>query len=56
MNVKITVMGLAVCPHCIGHIPAMAKKTNLNSIIIHKQASGKSLYWKPGMRSLKKVE
>lgn len=52
----MTVEGEAVCGYCKGDIAAMAEKAGLNSLTIHELATGKTLYWKPGWRSLKEVK
>ena len=52
-DMTITVKGEPVCGYCTGDIPAMAKEANLKSLTIIEEATGETLYWKPGMRSLK---
>ena len=47
------VSGKAVCGFCRGDVAAMAEKAGLKSLKIEEKETGKILYWKPGMRSLK---
>ncbi|EQA4286854.1 cytidine deaminase-like fold-containing protein [Cronobacter dublinensis] len=42
-----------VCGYCRGDIAAMADKAGLKSLTVYEQRTGKTLYWDPGMKSLK---
>jgi hypothetical protein len=52
-NVVLRVTGMRVCDYCRGDIPAAAKAAGLRSLTVIEEASGRQLYWQPGMRSLK---
>lgn len=49
----MTVKGEPVCGYCTGDIAAAAKQAELNSLTIYEDVTGNTLYWQPGMRSLK---
>ncbi|MGF7408160.1 hemagglutinin repeat-containing protein [Providencia alcalifaciens] len=51
MNMKVTKE--AVCGYCRGDIAAMADKAGLKSLTVYEESTGKTLYWNPGMKSLK---
>ena len=51
MNMKVTKE--PVCGYCRGDITAMADKAGLKSLTIYEESTGKTLYWNPGMKSLK---
>ena len=53
-DMTLTVTGKAVCGHCIGDVAAMAKQSGLNSLTVIEEATGNTLFWEPGMRSLKR--
>ena len=55
-DMKLVVEGKPVCGHCLGDIPAMAEKAGLKSLTVVEEATGKTLQWKPGMRTLKAAE
>lgn len=42
-----------MCGYCRGDIAAAAEKAGLKSLEINEIATGKTLYWRPGMRSIK---
>lgn len=42
-----------VCGYCRGDIAAMADKAGLKSLTVYEESTGKTLYWAPGMKSLK---
>ncbi|MBS9430884.1 hypothetical protein EAE93_23645 [Photorhabdus akhurstii] len=42
-----------VCGYCRGDIAAMADKAGLKSLTIYEENTGKTLYWAPGMKSIK---
>ncbi|TFY89952.1 hypothetical protein DYL61_21320 [Pseudomonas nabeulensis] len=46
----------AVCGCCRGDIAATAEKAGLKSLEISGVATRKTLYWKPGMRSIKEMD
>lgn len=52
-SMELTVTGKAVCGYCRGDIAAMAEKSGLKSLTVTEAATGKTLYWQPGMRALK---
>lgn len=52
----LKVEGQAVCGYCRGDIAAAAEKSGLKSLEINEVATGKTLYWKPGMRSIKELD
>jgi filamentous hemagglutinin len=45
-----------VCGYCRGDVAAMAEKAGLMSLAVYEEATGNTLYWKSGMKSLKKVK
>jgi filamentous hemagglutinin len=51
----LKVEGQAVCGYCRGDIAAAAEKAGLKSLEINEIATGKRLYWRPGMRSVKEL-
>lgn len=51
MNMKVTKE--PVCGYCRGDIAAMADKAGLKSLTVYEESTGKTLYWNPGMKSLK---
>ena len=51
MNMKVTKE--PVCGYCRGDIAAMADKASLKSLTVYEESTGKTLYWNPGMKSLK---
>ncbi|WP_419200979.1 hypothetical protein [Pseudomonas putida] len=53
---ELTVSGKAVCGYCRGDIAAMAEKAGLTSLIVKEAATGKNLYWQPGMRALREKD
>ncbi|WP_264753997.1 hypothetical protein [Marinobacter sp. ANT_B65] len=55
-DMTLTVTGKAVCGFCRGDVAAMAKKAKLKSLTVYEEATGNILYWKPGMKSLKKAK
>jgi len=55
-DMTIVVTGREVCGFCNGDIPAMAKSCGLKSLKIIERKSGKTLLWKPGVKTLKKGE
>ena len=55
-DMKMTVTGKAVCGYCRGDVAAMAEKAGLKSLTIKEAATGDTLFWESGMRSLKKVK
>ncbi len=55
-DMTLTVEGKAVCDYCKGDIAAAAEKAGLKSLTVKENATGKTLYWKPGMKSLKEAE
>ncbi|MCP2052741.1 UNVERIFIED_ORG: hypothetical protein J3D59_002601 [Pseudomonas fluorescens] len=52
----LKVEGQAVCGYCRGDIAAAAEKAGLKSLEINEVATGKTLYWRPGMRSIKELD
>ncbi|EQA3420687.1 cytidine deaminase-like fold-containing protein, partial [Cronobacter dublinensis] len=42
-----------VCGYCRGDIAAMADKAGLKSLTVYEERTRKTLYWDPGMKSLK---
>ena len=52
-DMTMTVKGEPVCGYCTGDIAAAAKQAELNSLTIYEDVTGNTLYWQPGMRSLK---
>ncbi len=42
-----------ICGYCRGDIAAMADKAGLKSLTIYEENTGKTLYWTPGMKSIK---
>ncbi|MGE6633057.1 cytidine deaminase-like fold-containing protein [Ectopseudomonas khazarica] len=40
-------------PFFRGDIAAMAEKSGLTSLTVKEVATGKTLYWQPGMRALR---
>jgi uncharacterized Zn-binding protein involved in type VI secretion len=52
-DMKMTVTGEPVCGYCRGDVAAMAKASGLKSLTVYEQATGKTLYWEQGMKSLK---
>ncbi|MGX9056316.1 cytidine deaminase-like fold-containing protein, partial [Pseudomonas aeruginosa] len=55
-DMALKVEGKAVCSYCRGDIAAAAEKTGLNSLQINEVTTGRTLYWKPGMRFLMELE
>ncbi|WP_421552932.1 cytidine deaminase-like fold-containing protein [Pseudomonas yamanorum] len=53
---SLKVEGQAVCGYCRGDIAAAAEKAGLKSLEINEVATGKTLYWRPGMRSIKELD
>lgn len=53
---KLVVKGKAVCGFCRGDVAAMANKADLKSLEVYEEATGNTLYWQPGMKSLKKAK
>jgi filamentous hemagglutinin len=53
VNMVLTVTGKPVCGFCRGDIAAMADKAGLNSLTVIEEATGNTLSWGPGMKSLK---
>ncbi|MGE1091465.1 cytidine deaminase-like fold-containing protein [Pseudomonas zeae] len=53
---ELRVSGKAVCGFCRGDIAAMANESGLSSLTIKELATGKTLYWRPGMKSVKEVK
>ncbi len=51
MNMRVTKE--PVCGYCRGDIAAMADKAGLKSLTVYEESTGKTLYWNPGMKSLK---
>jgi filamentous hemagglutinin len=54
-DMTLKVEGKAVCTYCRGDIAAAAEKAGLHSLQINEAATGKTLYWRPGMRSLREL-
>jgi filamentous hemagglutinin len=52
-DMTMTVTGEAVCGYCVGDIAQAAEKAGLKSLTIFEEATGKTLYWMPGMKSLR---
>ena len=52
-DMTLTVNGQAVCGYCRGDVAAMAEASGLRSLTVIEQATGNTLYWNPGMRTLK---
>jgi filamentous hemagglutinin len=52
----IEVTGEPVCGYCRGDIAAAADKAGLKSLEINEVATGKTLYWRPGMRSIRELD
>ncbi|VVN47857.1 hypothetical protein PS655_06019 [Pseudomonas fluorescens] len=55
-SMELRVSGKAVCGFCRGDIAAMANESGLSSLTIKELATGKTLYWRPGMKSVKEVK
>lgn len=55
-DISMTVTGKAVCGYCRGDIAAVAEKAGVKSLTIYEQKTGKTLYWKTGMRTLRERE
>ncbi|WP_369600259.1 hypothetical protein AAIA72_10425 [Hahella sp. SMD15-11] len=55
-DMTLTVTGKAVCGFCRGDLAAMAERAELKSLTVYEEATGNTLYWQPGMKSLKKVK
>ncbi|MFV3383687.1 hypothetical protein, partial [Pseudomonas sp. NY15354] len=55
-SMELTVSGKAVCGYCRGDIAAMAEKSGLTSLTVKEAATGKTLYWQPGMRALREQD
>ncbi|WP_100153560.1 cytidine deaminase-like fold-containing protein [Snodgrassella alvi] len=55
-DMSMTVTGKAVCGYCRGDIAAVAEKAGVKSLTIYEQKTGKTLYWKTGMRTLRERE
>ncbi|MEQ5833823.1 hypothetical protein [Marinobacter sp. NFXS9] len=55
-DMTLTVTGKAVCGFCRGDIAAMAKQAELKSLTVYEEATGNTLYWQPGMKSVKKAK
>ncbi|MDQ9111099.1 cytidine deaminase-like fold-containing protein, partial [Pseudomonas aeruginosa] len=55
-DMALKVEGKAVCSYCRGDIAAAVEKAGLNSLQINEVTTGRTLYWKPGMRSLRELE
>jgi filamentous hemagglutinin len=53
-DMTLNVTGKAVCGYCRGDVAAMAEKAGLQSLTVYEEATGNTLYWQPGMKSLKK--
>ena len=53
-DMTLTVTGKAVCGFCRGDVAAMAHEAGLKSLTVREQATGNTLYWQPGMKSLKR--
>ncbi|MGE6473266.1 cytidine deaminase-like fold-containing protein [Serratia proteamaculans] len=51
----LKVEGQAVFGYCRGDIAAAAEKLGLRSLEINEVATDKTLYWRPGMRSVKEL-
>lgn len=51
MTLKVT--GQSVCGFCRGDVAAMAEKSGLNSLTVIEEATGKTMNWVPGNRSIK---
>ncbi len=54
-NVTLSVVGEKVCRHCRRHLPLMAKKIGLESMVVIDKAAGIVYSWHPGMTQLKFV-
>jgi tRNA(Arg) A34 adenosine deaminase TadA len=52
-DMSMVVTGQPVCGFCIGDIAAMANRAELKSLTILEEVTGNTLFWKPGMKSLK---
>ncbi|BEO61577.1 hypothetical protein SMQE30_20000 [Serratia marcescens] len=52
-EMTMTVSKEPVCGFCRGDVAAMAEKSGLKSLTIYEEQTGKTLYWQPGMKSLK---
>jgi len=55
-NMSLKVTGKAVCGYCRGDVAAMAKQADLKSLTVFEEATGNTLYWEQGMKSLKKAK
>ncbi|PSF05912.1 hypothetical protein C7H09_12430 [Marinobacter fuscus] len=55
-DMTLTVTGKAVCGFCRGDVAAMAKQAELKSLTVYEEATGNTLYWRQGMKSLKKAK
>ncbi|WP_390517434.1 hypothetical protein [Halioxenophilus aromaticivorans] len=55
-DMTLTVTGKAVCGFCRGDVAAMAKQAELKSLVVYEEATGNTLYWQQGMKSLKKAK
>ena len=54
-SMNLLVEGKAVCGYCRGDVAKMAEKAGLESLTVEEAATGKTLYWERGMRSLKEA-
>ncbi|MGE8045417.1 cytidine deaminase-like fold-containing protein [Pseudomonas monteilii] len=45
----------AVCGYCRGDIAVGAEKAGLKYLEVNEVVTGKTLYWKPGMRSIREL-
>jgi len=55
-DMTLTVIGKAVCGFCRGDVAAIAKQADLKSLTVFEEATGNTLFWQPGMKSLKKAK
>ncbi|MGV8001695.1 hypothetical protein QPK14_06015 [Photorhabdus temperata subsp. temperata] len=52
-DMELKVSKEPVCGYCRGDIAAMADKAGLKSLTVYEENTGKTLYWVPGMKSIK---
>jgi hypothetical protein len=55
-DMQLTVTGQPVCGYCLGDIAAMADKAGLKSLTVYEKATGNTLFWEKGMKSLQRVK
>jgi filamentous hemagglutinin len=52
-DLTMRVLNEKVCDFCRGDIPAAAQAAGLKSLTIFEEKTGRTLYWTPGMTTLK---